>query len=95
MKNYFQRVIPVGILLLTLVILLLLSSCDDDDNVTPAPEFTFKQIGLDNLKVYELFLLGDDSLFAATSDGVYVKKLGSADAFVQIGYELCHKLNTL
>ena len=87
MKNYFQRVIPVGILLLTLVILLLLSSCDDDDNVTPAPEFTFKQIGLDNLKVYELFLLGDDSLFAATSDGVYVKKLGSADAFVQIGLD--------
>lgn len=87
MKNYFQRVIPVGIVLLTIVILLLLSSCDDDDNVTPAPELTFKQIGLDNLKVYELVLLGDDSLFAATNDGVYVKKLGSANPFTQLGLD--------
>ena len=87
MKTYLQRVVPVGLVLLVLVIILLLSSCDDGDDVAPAPELTFKQIGLDNLKVYELILFGDDSLFAATNDGIYVKKLGSANPFTQVGLD--------
>jgi len=81
MKNYFQ------VALLALAILLLFSSCDDDDNTAPAPELTFKQIGLDNLKVYELVLLGEDSLFAATNDGIYLKKISSANAFTYVGLQ--------
>ena len=87
MKTYYLRVAPVGLALLILVILLLLSSCEDDDNASPAPEISFKQIGLDNLKVYELVLFGDDSLFAATSDGVYVKSITSSNPFTQVGLD--------
>jgi hypothetical protein len=85
MKTYFQRVIPVGLALMAMIILLLLSSCDDNDSNQPAPDLTFRQIGLNNLKVYELFLLGDDSLFSATSDGIYVKKINSNTPFTRIG----------
>jgi hypothetical protein len=84
MKNYFQLLL---LALWALAILLLFSSCDDDDNTAPSPEFTFKQIGLDNLKVYELVLLGDDSIFAATNDGVYVKPITSTGPFVQVGLD--------
>lgn len=80
MKSYFERLALLG-----LAFLLLFSSCDDDDHTAPAPELTFKQIGLDNLKVYELVLFGDDSLFAATSDGVYVKRITSSTPFTQVG----------
>ena len=79
MKNYIK------VVLLAIATLLLFSSCDDDDNNAPAPELTFKQIGLDNLKVYELFLFGDDSLFAATNDGIYVKRITSSNPFTQVG----------
>jgi photosystem II stability/assembly factor-like uncharacterized protein len=85
MKTYYLRVAPVGLALLILVILLLLTSCDDDNNHAPAPELTFKKIGLDNLKVYELVLFGDDSLFAATSDGIYVKSITSSTPFAEVG----------
>lgn len=79
MKNYFQR---LGVLAIAIA---LFCSCDDDDGSSPAPDFTFQQIGLDNLKVYELVLFGADSLFAATNDGIYVKDVDSSDPFVQIG----------
>jgi photosystem II stability/assembly factor-like uncharacterized protein len=79
MKSYFQR------LALLLLAILLFSSCDDDYNSRPAPNITFKQIGLDNLKVYEPALYKTDSLFAATNDGIYVKEVNSEDPFVQVG----------
>lgn len=77
MKTNFHR-------LVLLALLVSLFSCDDDDS-SPSPHHTFQQIGLDNLKVYELTLYGTDSLFAATDDGIYVKDIDSTDPFVQIG----------
>jgi photosystem II stability/assembly factor-like uncharacterized protein len=85
MKTYYLRIAPVGLALLVLVILLLLTSCDYDDRATPGPELTFKQIGLDNLKVHELVSVGEDSLFAATSDGIYVKRITSSTPFAEVG----------
>ena len=85
MKTYFQRATTVGLVLFVLVVLLLLTSCSDDDGAKPTPELSFKQIGLDNLKVYELVSLDNDSLFAATSDGVYVKNIKSFDPFALVG----------
>ena len=80
MKMYFH---PLALLALAI---LLFSACDDDDNgQTPAPNPTFRHIGLDNLKVYEMVLYGSDSLFAATNDGIYVKDIDSDDPFAQIG----------
>jgi hypothetical protein len=80
MKNYFQRLAGLAIAIA------LFSSCDDDDSSHP-PQDMFQQIGLDNLKVYDLVVYGSDSLFAATDDGVYVKDIESADPFVQIGLD--------
>jgi hypothetical protein len=80
MKNNFQLLVSLG-----LASLLLCSSCNDDNDTPPTPELTFKQIGLDNLKVYELALFGDDSLFAATNDGIYVKTIGSSNPFTHVG----------
>jgi photosystem II stability/assembly factor-like uncharacterized protein len=79
MTNYFQRLAALALAIA------LFCSCDDDDGLSPAPNLTFQQIGLDNLKVYELVLYGEDSLFAATNDGIYVKEIDSADPFVHIG----------
>ena len=75
------------IALLALVTFLLFSSCDDDQNTPPIPDPFFFQLGLDNLKVYELVLFGDDSLFAATNNGIYVKKITSADPFTPVGLD--------
>ena len=80
MKNYFQWLAPLTIAIA------FFSSCDDDDP-SNSPQQTFQQIGLDNLKVYELVVYGSDSLFAATNDGLYVKDIDSADPFVQIGLD--------
>ena len=85
MTNYFKRLAPWALVLFVVVFLLLFSSCDDDDNAAPTPELTFTQIGLDNLKVYELALFGEDSLFAATNDGVYVKRITSSNPFTHVG----------
>ena len=81
MKYYFHR------LALLALAFTLLSSCDDDDRPSPSPNIKFRQIGLDNLKVYELTLYGSDSLFAATNDGIYVKDITSDHPFVQIGLD--------
>ncbi|HEX6226416.1 MAG TPA: hypothetical protein VFZ52_18480 [Chryseolinea sp.] len=78
MKTNFQKLALLGLIVLVF-------SCDNEENVSPMPEVAFKHIGLDNLKVYELVLLGNDSLFAATSDGVYVKKIGSENPFALVG----------
>lgn len=80
MKSYLERLATFG-----LALLLLLSSCEEDENGSPVPEVTFKHVGLEDIKVYELVLFGDDSLFAATSDGVYVKRIASSTPFTSVG----------
>jgi photosystem II stability/assembly factor-like uncharacterized protein len=81
MKAYFQR-LPY-----LLGALLLISSCDDDDgSTTPIGPISFTQLGLDNLKVYELVLYGD-ALFAATNDGVFLKKIQSPTPFTRVGLQ--------
>lgn len=79
MKNYAR----VAVILL-LVILLMVSACSDNDTA-PLPDFSFTKIGLDNLKVYELCLYHDDTIYAATNDGVYAKRIGSSDPFALVG----------
>ena len=79
MITYLQR------LALLAIIIAIFSSCDDNDVISPTPDPTFRKIGPSNLKVYKLVVYGEDSLFAATNDGVYVKKVDSDAAFVQIG----------
>lgn len=64
-------------------------SCDDDDDDDNGPidRVTFTQIGLDGLRVYELVLFDDDSLFAATNDGIYAKDVDNNRPFERIGLE--------
>ena len=63
-------------------------SCDDDDhNNGPIDRVTFTQIGLNGLRVYELVLFDDDSLIAATNDGIYAKDLNKNSPFERIGLE--------
>ena len=85
MKNYFLPFVSSRCIHFAMVSILLFFACDDDDHTRPAHDTAFKQIGLHNLKVYELFLFGDDSLFAATNDGVYVKNISTADPFILVG----------
>ncbi len=79
MKKCFQ-----SLAFFALASLFVLSSCDDDDT-SPGTSVYFIHMGLENLKVYELVLLGNDSLFAATNDGVYVKRIASSNPFTQVG----------
>jgi photosystem II stability/assembly factor-like uncharacterized protein len=89
MKNHYpQPVLAKSWLkIVGLALVLQFSSCDDGHDAAPTPGQTFRQVGLDNLKVYELIVFGADSLFAATNDGIYVKTIGSSGPFIQIGLD--------
>lgn len=78
-----MRYIGYFVKIFAIALLLTYASCE---NEAPAPklDFEFLQLGLDGLKVYELSIV-NESLYAATNNGVYSKHIHTDDEFIHLG----------